>query len=376
MGHSIAQADTRNHGIDCLRVLAMLMIIILHIMGHGGLLEHCANGTPTHYVAYYLEAISYCAVDCFALLSGYVMCTSHFNAKRLTELWFLVFFWSVAISMVGFIAYPETLSTGNIIKPLFPILTGRYWFFNSYFVMVLFSPILNLIIQSSSKQLYQKILLACFVVFCLIPLFPLGEDVFSLGRGYEFPWFLALYLLGGYLRRFDLEIKWQKSRVYFLAVIILPLVNTAYYFLSMRLTEIIFHEVRYTDLLLSYISPTVVAEALALFALFKNLNLKSIATKMVSFVQPSIFSVYLIHDHPFIRGHFIYNAFIPLASSHPVTCVIFVAGSVLCIFAICIMIDRVRIFIFRWLRIDRLTGRLGEGLIQYIDRLLCAIDAL
>lgn len=363
----MASRYTRNYGVDLLRICAMVMIIVLHIFGHGGVLSNYTTDDISFYISYYLEAISYCAVDCFVLLSGYVMCANRFRAKRIVELWFLVFFWSVTISAIGFIVYPETFSIGNIVKPFFPLLTGRYWFFNAYFVMILFSPILNLVIRRSSKCLYQRILFSCFVVFGLMPLFPLGEDVFGLGKGYEFPWFLVLYLLGGYLKRFEREIKWKKSGIYLLAVIILPLVNSLYYFVSLHVTLTFFGEARYTNLLLTYISPTVVVEAVALFALFKNLNLKNFYIKIVQIIQPSVFSVYLIHDHPFVREHWISNAFLALASVQPILSIVLIICSALCIFAICILLDRIRILIFQWLRINKLSDWISERIIKCMD---------
>ncbi len=33
------EKDSRNYGIDLLRILAMTMIIIVHILGHGGVID-------------------------------------------------------------------------------------------------------------------------------------------------------------------------------------------------------------------------------------------------------------------------------------------------------------------------------------------------
>ena len=31
--------SSRNHGIDALRILSMLMIVMLHVIGHGGIIK-------------------------------------------------------------------------------------------------------------------------------------------------------------------------------------------------------------------------------------------------------------------------------------------------------------------------------------------------
>ena len=60
----------RNYGIDLLRLVAMYMIVILHVLGNGGVLE-ATNGLKNS-LAWFMEIGSYCAVNCYAIISGYV----------------------------------------------------------------------------------------------------------------------------------------------------------------------------------------------------------------------------------------------------------------------------------------------------------------
>ncbi|MBR6668219.1 MAG: acyltransferase family protein [Clostridia bacterium] len=62
----------RNEGIDLLRCLAMLMVVVLHVLNHGGILESSARGMPVYNAAWLLRAAGTCAVNCYALISGYV----------------------------------------------------------------------------------------------------------------------------------------------------------------------------------------------------------------------------------------------------------------------------------------------------------------
>ena len=57
----------RNYGIDLLRMFSMLLVVILHTEGHGGVLE-AAQGHSVYW-AYLPEAFAYCAVNCYALIS-------------------------------------------------------------------------------------------------------------------------------------------------------------------------------------------------------------------------------------------------------------------------------------------------------------------
>lgn len=52
----------RNYGVDLLRVLATLFITILHVMGHGGIID-AVEGKAQYNVIWFLEILCFCAVD-------------------------------------------------------------------------------------------------------------------------------------------------------------------------------------------------------------------------------------------------------------------------------------------------------------------------
>ena len=60
---------TRNYGIDLFRIVAMFMIVNLHVLKHGGTLEQ-VTGTQ-FIVTWLIEAFITCAVNCYAIISGY-----------------------------------------------------------------------------------------------------------------------------------------------------------------------------------------------------------------------------------------------------------------------------------------------------------------
>ena len=65
-------SNTRNYGIDLLRITSMLYIVILHVLGHGGILSNVKAGSLHFHAAWLLESWCFCAVNIFALISGYV----------------------------------------------------------------------------------------------------------------------------------------------------------------------------------------------------------------------------------------------------------------------------------------------------------------
>ena len=59
-------------GRDRLRMAAMFMVAVLHVLGAGGVLNSATPLSPDYVTAWLLETAAFCAVNCYALLSGYV----------------------------------------------------------------------------------------------------------------------------------------------------------------------------------------------------------------------------------------------------------------------------------------------------------------
>lgn len=74
--------DKRNYGIDLLRLVSMFLIVVLHSLSRGALVG--VSPFNIHYeVGFLIEALTYCAVNCFALISGYVGVDSKFKYRRM-----------------------------------------------------------------------------------------------------------------------------------------------------------------------------------------------------------------------------------------------------------------------------------------------------
>lgn len=77
-----ADVKKRNSGIELLRIIAMFSIVVLHIVGIGGI----NNAYPLHSAGYaaalLLRSVTFCSVNCYALISGYVGCTGRKNAAK------------------------------------------------------------------------------------------------------------------------------------------------------------------------------------------------------------------------------------------------------------------------------------------------------
>ncbi len=353
------EKTNRNYGIDLLRIFSMYLVTVLHILGQGGVLNAAAPDSIQYWIAWLLEISAYCAVNCFALISGYVMYRSKPKLSRILELWLQIFFYGVLITVAMGISFPDVWTLENILRLFFPISYGQYWYLSAYFAMVLFAPILNLAVQKLDKRTLGVLLTGAFLLLCLLPSLTF-QDPYALGGGYSAAWLCVLYLAGGYLHQYDVLGRCTKtlSLALFGAAVALTFVSK--YFLSPVLQNSPDFPLK-PDALISYTSPTIVLCAIALLSFFSKLecNGKWIRRLITDFSAASL-GVYIIHIHPLIWHHYIQDIAVAFAASRwPVmACKVFAAAAAL--YLVCTFIDMIRIRLFSLLKIQSLCKKAGD----------------
>lgn len=361
----------RNVGIDILRVVSMFFIIIGHILMQGGVLSAYFNESLQ--VSYYffntIYVLAYCGVNCFALVSGYVGWQTTFRLEKIIKLWANVVFWSVGVSLILFIYDNDIFSVKEAISMFLPLIRGRYWFFNAYFVMFMFSPLLNHIIKTLPQKTFQHFLLAVAFVFCVVPFLALGNDVLRIQNGFEFSWLMVMYLVGGYFSKYPIEIK--KPYKCIVAFLSFALLNFIYKYLIEFVTTKLLGTPSHGDLFMSYTSPIAVGEAICLLLYFSNLKLNNKRlVKAISFVTPSIFSVYIIHVHPIVFWSILKDAFTWLTEYNLLVAFVLIIAISLAIFVGCIALDYIRIIIFKLLKINELCDKSGVTITKLIKKVV------
>lgn len=143
----------RNLNLDLLRILCMLMVVCIHSLGWGGLIENrLIPGTANYFLCNTLFAFCLLAVNCFVMISGYYLCTSAFKLKKLVQVWGCAFFYSVSIYFVLIMTGLERFSLKELIKHCMVFTLDRYWFITAYLLMFIVFPFLNCAIRSMDKK--------------------------------------------------------------------------------------------------------------------------------------------------------------------------------------------------------------------------------
>ena len=282
--NTTSNISSRNNGIDFLRILSMYMVVILHTLGQGGILSNLTPGSTPYKAAWLLETAAYCAVNCYALISGYVGCHSKFKLSRLAILWLQTSFYTIGLTTFFSLTHPEFITAQVWVNACFPIMNIQYWYLTTYFGMYIFIPIMNLALQQLNKKYLQCLIIIFFVFFITIPTF-MQQDTFSLSGGFSVIWLCMLYIIGGYIKihQFMLPRK----------------VCLIVYMLSVFATW--FFKMRDIPFLLDYTSPTIFLAALSLLLIFANTNFKNaLLQKCIQTLAPTALSVYIIHVNPLI----------------------------------------------------------------------------
>lgn len=361
--HTLVQKSQRNYGIDLLRIISMLMIIILHILGHGGVLKNTPLLSYRYEVAWFLETASYCAVNCYALISGYVAIKSRFKYSNIVCLWLQVAFYTVLIATVMAIISP-TLGKAEVLSAFFPVTNKIYWYFTAYFCMYFFTPVFNKAVDGLSEKQLKAIAVAIFAVFCLIP-FLKNSDIFSTIRGYSPIWLMMLYLLGGIIGKCNLFSKikpWISMLLYLLMIVITwgERFICEYYNTNFSPKEPL------NIVLTQYTSPTIFFAAVFLFVAFSKLKINKIFIKPIAIFSATSFSVYLIHENPYVRVNVIKEIAKVFPKLNAALLGIGVLVAAVLIYLVCSLIDIGREKLFKALRVKKTINNIEAKLTKNI----------
>ena len=296
---------TRQSNMELLRIVAMLMIITLHYLDKGKVLPAFAEmSTVNHYLAWVLEALCFGAVNLYVLISGYFLCTSRFTFKKLFLLWAQVLFYSWVIGAVFLltgIAGEEASGIYELIFIAFPVTSGHYWFATVYVLLFAIAPFLNIAMDKISKKQHRACVIVLLVIFSLwntvLPMtIPLAD-----GEGMDIAWFVCLYVIASYLRKYPEDLK-KKGVIYALGYVLCCIAVFVSGIVLLGIDSVVGKLGGYATNWYAYNSLPIVLGSVLLFIAFTKIKIKNVALgKVINFFAGATFGIYLIHEHRYLR---------------------------------------------------------------------------
>lgn len=341
--------NQRRCGIDILRLLSMFMVVLLHNLGQGGGLAWTFD-TAHEWVLWYIENFSIVAVDVFALISGFLLVGKKDCWKNVASLYLTVWFWSAVLNLPLVVLQPEGVAFDQIVRAVFPVLSKGYWYFNAYLLLLIFAPFLNAgISRFSSRGLlgaaFMMLALMCSVGF----LGGLGAS-----SGYSTIWLACLYVCGAAVRLNEEPIFNAFSRRRMLAAVLL--LPAASLLLQVDSAAHGANAGRW----ISYVSPVVAAQALALFGLILRVDVEPPRLrKILKVASASAFSVYLIDMSALVFSFLLKDAFSFTRAMPTVQAAAVIVGASILMFVGFLLMDIVRL---RLLALIRRSSSRAQGI--------------
>ena len=359
IGNNIKKVKVRNAGIDMTRILSMYFIIVHHILLHGRAIKKYKK----YKALVLMNIISFCHVSTYALISGYIGYRSN-KYSNLLYLWLWTIFYTSSITFYLNRFRPE-FKTGKVnYTSFFPVIFDQYWYFTKYFGMYLFLPVINKGIAYLTKSELRNVFMSLILIYIIErDIMRPKSDPFKMGSGYSSIWFLICFLMGAYFGKFKHNYNGFKKFIFGILYL------NVFYYSTYFCYTITFYPIQsingyYKIKLMSYLkrifvqrisSVPMILQSISVLLFLTQIKYNKYLAKMITFIGPLTFGVYLIHEHTLIRAHIIRNLFAKDSQNlpcHYVVKLVLLRG--LKIFAISACIDYLRHILFTLLRIRKL----------------------
>lgn len=346
---------SRNISLDLLRIIAMFMILVLHSIVF---MDMPSFITINECLLYDIE-IAFCrsGVNVFVLLTGFFLCSEQIKIKKIyTLLSSILFFNFILLLVKQIVSGGVTLST--ILMCLSPF---KYWFINCYVGLMLLAPYIIIAIKDMSHKTLDMLVLTLTLTNVLFGRFIGTADGFSL------LWFINLFMIGQRLKRTSIQYSQKKIILLLIASITIHVIGS---FILLNNIEILdSYNVGISGV---YSNIFCLTTSVCLFLLFKQSSLTA-HSKIISFFALSAFAVYLISENFIIKPEIwkIWNSLLKYTNASNNIMAFLSIQLAFCslLFIVCVIIDRLRLFVFNLLNIDRFIYRLDlqtNKLLNYI----------
>ena len=280
-------------------------------------------------------------VDIFIIISAWFMVDRKFKYNKLIKLFGEVWFYSIVILLLFlFVLEPvDKIGIKSIVCSILPVLTGANWFITAYVILMLISPFLNEAINKFDKKILRNILITMFILSVLIN----GTiSKFLVDAGNNIFFFTFLYLLIGYIKRYDCIRKTSYKRNLLIAAI-----SFAVYVLSVVVIALIGHAFGDNPTILKhsgyfYKQNTIFTFLTSLELLIATIKMKPIESKFINKIASATFGVYLIHDNSLMRPYIWQTIFKCTNFANSPYLILFEIGVVLIVYVVCTVIDLIR----------------------------------
>ena len=329
---------TRSSNFELLRILAMLMIVLFHVMIHWpkdqllneGLQNYYNNGLFNNPIFYKKLWIINTAMPMgmvgnglFMMISGYFLSSREeidlvkISKKILSQLGYATIMLVVSSCLIYYTINQRAERFFLLEKVT--VFNSGWWFIGYYYtVLVIAAFILNKYMIHAEKK---NVLSLIVILFSIVEIGWSGSLLDAIGSGLRTVGIgMCFYLLGGYINKYD---PFRNVRGYVLFVVII-LANIVNYVSSYNDTNNSIQNYIRNGSQGKFIQPIyqpacfdilIIILVVSVFEIFKRMKMPN--SRMINYLGASTFMVYLNHENVFFRTIYNQSDCITLLYRHP-----------------------------------------------------------
>lgn len=204
----------RQSGIELLRLVAMLGIVLSHWGGHGSWELSTDNAYLANKVFLQLTQFLGEVGNCiFFLITGFFSYNrDSVNKKGLLRLVIDTKFHSLWVWIAVLLIGVYDFSIGGLVKSLFPIVLKQYWFVLPFIVVCAIAPWINQILKNSDSKTLKWYFGSLIMIEMLLPI--MGATTVSSNVGL----FILVYSLGAFLKKEERVFSYVNNKKYMLLI--------------------------------------------------------------------------------------------------------------------------------------------------------------
>lgn len=260
------------------------------------------------------------------------MCKSEITLKKFLKLLLQVLFYQIAIFCVFWLdgyTNPSAMDFLNVLNPIGSVKDG---FVSCFLIFYLCIPFLNILIRNMSKRQHQMLLLLSLGVYTVL--------ANALGGKFNYnyvSWFCVLYFISSYIRLYGIPV--DRLKLNFGGLFLMFAVLSMTSVLMLRyITKGTYSYILVSDP--NFVLPTITS--VSAFMWFKDLKVRQ--SKMVNTIAQSVFGVLLIHAGGDTMRQWLWTDVVGVKEQYMQSNAVLLAVlSVVVIFAVCVVIDQLRI---------------------------------
>lgn len=249
-----------------------------------------AENSAGYYTFWFFEVFAYCAVDGFALISGYTAKDKPQKYAKIVEMWFQAVFYSFVVTIILWtIGLGDGFEIKTLIKAAMPVTFGYFWYFTAYFALFFAIPVLNRFLFETDEVTAKKALILLVVLFSALGVL---YDPFKAQGGYSAIWLMALYCMGALAKKGRLFEERKTGTLILIWMLSVVVTWAARVFWGIgRLTN--------------YMSPTILLNAVIMVVVFSRMRLRG---TFIMKVAPLAFGIYLFQLNGVLWQHVLKGA--------------------------------------------------------------------